>query len=146
MPLTGTYEPVSNEMAREQAETYERTGGREMGTMQGVPVVIVTSVGAKTGHLRKHPVMRVEHEGRYAVIASKGGDDEHPTWYRNLIEEPHVELQDGAERHDYEARLVEGDEKRKWWERATAVWPAYDEYQRSTDRPIPVFVLSRRDD
>lgn len=144
MPLTGTYVPSRSDWAREQAETYEATGGAEAGELRGVPVVVITSVGAKTGHLRKHPVMRVEHEGQYAVVASKGGADEHPAWFNNLVANPHVELQDGPDRRDYDARIVEGDERATWWERAVAVWPDYADYQQKTDREIPVFVLTPR--
>ncbi|MDO9356833.1 MAG: nitroreductase family deazaflavin-dependent oxidoreductase [Solirubrobacteraceae bacterium] len=145
MPLTGTYEPSASEWAREQAETYEATNGAEQGEHRGVPVVVVTSVGAKSGNLRKHPVMRVEHDGEYAVIASKGGADQHPAWFNNLVAHPHVELQDRAERHDYIATIVEGDDRATWWERAVAVWPDYADYQAKTDREIPVFVLTRTD-
>jgi deazaflavin-dependent oxidoreductase (nitroreductase family) len=144
MPLTGTYEPSKSDWAREQAETYEATGGAEMGELRGVPVVVITSVGAKTGHLRKHPVMRVEHDGQYAVVASKGGDDKNPTWFNNLVANPHVELQDGPTKLDYTAEQVEGDDKALWWERAVAVWPDYAAYQQKTERPIPVFVLTPR--
>jgi len=144
MPLTGTYVPSRSDWARKQAETYEATGGAEAGDLRGVPVVVITSIGARTGHLRKHPVMRVEHEGEYAVVASKGGADEHPTWYHNLVANPHVELQDGSVKKDYDARIVEGDERAAWWERAVAVWPDYADYQQKTDRQIPVFVLTPR--
>jgi F420H(2)-dependent quinone reductase len=142
MPLTGTYAPGTSDWAREQAEQYEATGGAEANTLRGRPIVVVTSVGAKTGMLRKTPLMRVEHEGEYAVVASQGGAPEHPTWYWNLKKNPHVELQDGPEKKDYTAREVEGDERAEWWERAVAAWPSYAEYQHKTDRQIPVFVLT----
>jgi deazaflavin-dependent oxidoreductase (nitroreductase family) len=143
MPLSGTYEPSTSDWAREQAETYEATDGAEASELRGVPVIVVTSVGAKTGALRKTALMRVEHEGEYAIVASKGGAPTHPVWYHNLVKHPHVELQDGAEKHDYLAHVAEGDERAIWWERAVAVWPDYESYQAKTDRVIPVFVLKR---
>jgi deazaflavin-dependent oxidoreductase (nitroreductase family) len=146
MPLTGEYEPSTEEWARKQAETYEATDGREANTLRGVPIVVLTSVGAKSGRLRKNALMRVEHDGRYAVVASKGGAPEHPAWYHNLVQEPHVELQDGAERHDYTAHVATGAEREEWWQRSVAVWPDYAAYQTRTDREIPVFVLERRDE
>lgn len=145
MPLTGEYEPSTSEWARTQAETYEATGGREANELQGVPIIVLTSVGAKSGKLRKTALMRVEHDGDYVVVASKGGAPEHPSWYHNLVAEPHVELQDGEVRKDYRARLLEGDEYATWWDRAVAVWPDYAEYQKKTDRTIPVFVLEPMD-
>ncbi len=145
MPLTGEYEPSTSQWAREQAELYEGSGGTEGTTMRGMPVIILTSVGAKSGKLRKTALMRVEHNGEYAVVASLGGAAKHPVWYFNLIDHPHVELQDGPERADYQARLVEGDEKARWWERAVAAFPDYAGYQEKTDREIPVFVLTRVD-
>ena len=145
MPLTGEYEPSTSQWAREQAELYEGSGGTEGTTMRGMPVIILTSVGAKSGKLRKTALMRVEHEGEYAVVASLGGAPKHPVWYFNLVDHPHVELQDGPERADYQARLVEGDEKALWWERAVAAFPDYAGYQKKTDREIPVFVLTRVD-
>jgi deazaflavin-dependent oxidoreductase (nitroreductase family) len=143
MPLSGTYEPSTSDWAREQAETYEATDGAEASELRGVPVIVVTSVGAKTGALRKTALMRVEHEGEYAIVASKGGAPTHPVWYHNLVKHPHVELQDGVEKHDYLAHVAEGDERAIWWERAVAVWPDYESYQAKTDRVIPVFVLKR---
>jgi deazaflavin-dependent oxidoreductase (nitroreductase family) len=141
MPLTGEYEPSTSEWARTQAETYEATGGREANLLQGVPIIVLTSVGAKSGKLRKTALMRVEHDGDYAVVASKGGHPSQPNWYWNLVANPHVELQDGEVKRDYRAREVEGDEYATWWERSVAVWPDYAEYQKKTDRKIPVFVL-----
>lgn len=141
MPLKGEYEPSTAEWARRQAETYEATDGREANTLRGVPVIVLTSVGAKTGKLRKTALMRVEHEGRYAVVASMGGAPQHPVWYWNLLREPHVELQDGAVKRDYRARLATGAERDEWWGRAVSVWPDYAAYQKKTDREIPVFVL-----
>ncbi len=145
MPLTGEYEPSTADWARTQAETYEATGGREGATLRGRPVIVLTTVGAKSGKLRKTALMRVEHEGEYAVVASLGGAPKHPVWYWNITKNPHVELQDGAEKHDYLAREVFGEEKAVWWERAVATWPAYADYQTKTDREIPVFVLTRTD-
>lgn len=143
MPLTGEYEPSTAGWAREQAELYEATNGAEGNEMRGRPVIILTSVGAKSGKLRKTALMRVEHDGVYAVVASLGGAPRHPVWYFNITEQPHVELQDGAVKHDYLAREVIGAEKSVWWERAVATWPDYANYQEKTDRQIPVFVLER---
>ena len=145
MPLQGTYEPSPAQWVRDQVEQFERSGGREAATMRDVPIIVLTSRGAKSGLLRKTPLMRVEHEGHYAVVASKGGAPEHPVWYYNLVADPHVELQDGADRRDYVARELEGDERAQWWERAVQVWPDYAEYQTKTDRLIPVFVLEPQD-
>ncbi|WP_375400813.1 nitroreductase family deazaflavin-dependent oxidoreductase [uncultured Amnibacterium sp.] len=143
MPLTGEYEPSTSEWARTQAETYEASGGTEANELKGVPIIVLTSVGAKSGKLRKTALMRVEHDGSYAVVASKGGAPSHPVWYHNLVAHPHVELQDGAERHDFEAHVATDDERATWWDRAVAVWPDYATYQQRTDRQIPVFVLQR---
>ena len=141
MPLTGEYEPSTLEWVRKQVELYESSGGTKGTTILDRPVVVVTSRGARSGKLRKNPVMRVEHDGCYAAVASYGGAPEHPVWYHNLLAEPLVEVQDGPVRHDMRARLVEGEEKAQWWERAVAAFPNYAEYQRKTDREIPVFVL-----
>jgi deazaflavin-dependent oxidoreductase (nitroreductase family) len=145
MPLTGEYEPSTAEWARKQAEIYEATGGAEANELRGVPVIILTSVGAKSGKLRKTALMRVEHEGQYAVVASLGGAPKHPVWYWNLKKEPHVELQDGPVKKDYRAVEVEGAERDVWWERAVAAWPDYEKYTQKTDRLIPVFVLTALD-
>jgi deazaflavin-dependent oxidoreductase (nitroreductase family) len=141
MPLTGDYEPSKSAWARKQAETFEATNGEEAGDLRGRPIIVLTSVGAKTGKLRKTALMRVEHDGVYAVVASMGGAPKHPVWYYNLKQNPHVELQDCATKRDYTAREVTGDEKSIWWERAVEAWPDYANYQRKTDRQIPVFVL-----
>ena len=143
MPLVGEYAPSTSEWARKQAETFEATQGREANTLRGKPIILLTSVGAKSGKLRKTALMRVEHDGEYAVVASNGGTTEHPVWYWNLTKHPHVELQDGAEKHDYEARELEGEEREIWWRRANETWPSYDQYQTKTDRQIPVFLLTR---
>lgn len=142
MPLTGDYAPGTSEWAREHAERYERTNGEDGNDLQGRPVIVLTSKGAKSGKLRKTALMRVEHDGEYAVVASKGGAPEQPAWYYNLIAHPHVELQDLADKRDYLARVVTGEEREAWWARAVATWPAYDEYTTRTDREIPVFVLT----
>ena len=142
MPLTGDYEPSTSDWAREQAELYESSGGTEGTTLRGVPVIILTSVGSKSGKLRKTALMRVEHDGEYAAVASLGGAPKHPVWYYNLKKQPHVELQDGPVTRDYIAREVTGDEKALWWARAVEVWPNYADYQTKTTREIPVFVLT----
>lgn len=144
MPLEGEYAPSTSEWARVQAEQFEASGGTEANLMRGVPIIVLTSVGARSGKLRKTALMRVEHEGRYAVVASKGGAPEHPVWYRNLVAHPHVELQDGAVKRDYDAREVRGAERDAWWARSVAVWPDYAEYATRTDRLIPVLVLDPR--
>lgn len=143
MPLTGDYEPSTSDWAREQVEVYEASGGTEGTTLRGVPVIVLTSVGARSGKLRKTALMRVEHGGDYAVVASMGGAPKHPVWYFNLMAHPHVELQDGPDKHDYSAREITGNEKALWWARAVSVWPDYASYQLKTDRQIPVLVLER---
>jgi deazaflavin-dependent oxidoreductase (nitroreductase family) len=142
MPLTGEYKPSTSDWARQQAEIFEKSGGADGTTLRGMPVILLTSVGAKSGKLRKTPLMRVEHNGEYAVVASLGGAPKHPVWYHNLKKNPHVELQDGPTRGDYLAREVEGEEYDLWWKRAVAAWPDYAEYQTKTTRKIPVFVLT----
>ena len=143
MPLQGEYEPSTARWVRDQVEEYESSGGTKGTTLRdtGLPVVIVTNVGAASGKLRKTPVMRVEHDGNYAMVASKGGAPAHPTWYYNVRANPHVEIQDGPRRQDMVAREVSGDERAAWWGRAVAAYPPYAEYQRKTTREIPVFVL-----
>lgn len=146
MPLNGEYAPSTSAWARDQAERYEASDGADAATLRdtGLPVIVLTSVGAKTGKLRKTALMRVEHDGVYAVVASLGGAPKHPVWYFNLLAQPHVELQDGAEKRDYTAREVHGEEKALWWERAVATYPPYADYQAKTDRQIPVLVLDPR--
>jgi len=141
MPLDGEYAPSTAGWARKQAEAYERSGGSDAADLRGRPVIVLTSVGAKTGKLRKTALMRVEHDGTYAVVASLGGAPKHPVWYFNLKANPHVELQDGPTKRDYLAREVSGDEKAIWWDRAVEAWPDYAKYQAKTQRIIPVFVL-----
>lgn len=147
MALTGEYEPSPADWVREQVETYERTGGREANTLRdtGLPVIIVTTRGNKSGKLRKTPLMRVEHGGEYALVASMGGSPKHPVWYHNLKADPDaVTIQDGPEPFDATVREVTGDERAEWWERAVAAYPPYAEYQQNTERIIPVFVARRR--
>ncbi|GHJ26290.1 MULTISPECIES: nitroreductase family deazaflavin-dependent oxidoreductase [Streptomyces] len=141
MPLQGEYEPSPEKFVRDQVELIERSGGTEGTTLRGLPVVVLTTRGAKSGKIRKTPLMRVEHNGTYAVVASLGGSPRHPVWYHNLLADPRVELQDGPLRQDMTAREVTGEEKALWWERAVAAFPDYAEYQAKTDRQIPVFVL-----
>jgi F420H(2)-dependent quinone reductase len=143
MPLTGEYEPSTFDFSRDQVDLYERSGGTE-GTAHpgGERVIVLTSVGAKTGKLRKTPLMRVEHDGEYAVVASLGGAPKHPVWYYNLTANPHVELQDGPVKQDYQAKEVHGEEYAAWFERAVAAWPDYAEYQKKTSRTMPIFVLT----
>lgn len=136
------YEPSPVAWVRNQVEQYEATGGVEGGEMRGRPVIILTTVGARSGKLRKTPLMRVEHEGRYAVIASQGGAPTHPHWYRNIEAHREVELQDGAVKRSYSSHRAQGDERELWWQRAVAAWPDYAEYQTRTDRLIPVVVLT----
>ena len=143
MPLTGEYEPSTQQWVRDQVDAYESSGGTQGTTMRGMPVVLLTMVGARSGKLRKVPLMRVEHEGAYAAIASMGGAPRNPTWYVNLVQQPGLELQDGPAKWDMTAREVTGDERVAWWDRAVAAFPGYSDYQRKTDRQIPVFVLER---
>ncbi|WP_123026357.1 nitroreductase family deazaflavin-dependent oxidoreductase [Mycolicibacterium stellerae] len=142
MPLSGEYEPSTSDWARENAEKYIESGGTEGTELKGKPVILLTTIGAKSGKVRKTPLMRVEHNGEYAVVASLGGAPKHPVWYHNIKKNPRVELQDGPTTRDYDSREVFGDEKAAWWERAVEAWPDYAEYQKKTDRQIPVFVLT----
>jgi deazaflavin-dependent oxidoreductase (nitroreductase family) len=142
MPLVGEYEPSTSDWARQQAEQFEQSGGTNANTLRGIPIILLTTVGAKSGKIRKTPLMRVEHEGEYAVVASLGGAPKHPVWYHNIKANPHVELQDGSVRRDFMAREITGEEKAIWWERAMDAYPPYADYQAKTDREIPVFVLT----
>jgi deazaflavin-dependent oxidoreductase (nitroreductase family) len=144
MPLHGEYEPSAFERARDQVDEYESSGGTTGTTLRGFPVVILTTVGAKSGKIRKTPLMRVEHNGQYAVVASLGGAPKHPVWYHNVVANPEVELQDGPAKSDMVAHEVTGDEKKAWWDRAVAAYPDYADYQTKTDRQIPVFVLTAK--
>lgn len=141
MPVQGRYAPSPEQWVRDQVQEYESSGGTRGTMMRGMPVVVLTTRGAKSGLVRKTPLMRVEHDGAYAVVASKGGAPEHPVWYANLLADPHVELQDGPVRQDMTAREVTGEEKAVWWERAVAAFPQYADYQRRTDRAIPLLVV-----
>ena len=145
--LEGEYEPSAQAWVRDQVEAFERSDGREANTLRdtGMPIVVVTMRGAKSGKIRKIALMKVEHEGSYAFVASKGGAPQHPQWYGNLLANPHeVVLQDGADRFFVDVREVSGDERAAWWERSVAAYPPYAEYQTKTDRLIPVLVASRR--
>lgn len=143
MPLEGEYEPSPAAWVREQVELYENSGGTEGTTLMdtGLPVIVLTTLGVKSGKIRKTPLMRVEHDGKYAVVASQGGAPKNPVWYYNVKSQPLVELQDGPVRQDMTAREITGAEKDEWWDRAVAAYPPYAEYQKKTDREIPVFVL-----
>jgi deazaflavin-dependent oxidoreductase (nitroreductase family) len=143
MPVEDEYGPSPRAWVREQVELYEGSGGTQGTTLRdtGLPVVVITNRGARSGKLRKTPVMRVEHDGRYAAVASQGGAPTHPFWYFNLRANPRVELQDGPRKQDMVAREITGEERAQWWERAVAAYPPYAEYQQRTDRRIPVFVL-----
>jgi deazaflavin-dependent oxidoreductase (nitroreductase family) len=145
MPLSGEYAPSTSGWARKQAEKIESTNGAEGTHMRGMPVIVLTTRGAKTGLLRKTALMRVEHDGQYAVVGSLGGAPKNPVWVYNVRAEPHVELQDGPDKHDYLAHEAEGDERELWWERAVQAYPDYANYQAKTDRVIPVFVLTKTD-
>ncbi len=147
MPLIGEYEPSPQKWVRDQVERYEATGGREANTLRdtGLPVVIFTTRGRKSGKIRKTPLMRVEHDGAYAMVASQGGSPKHPVWYHNLKADPEaLVVQDGPEPFDARARELSGEEREEWWERAVAAYPPYAEYQRKTERLIPVFLAERR--
>jgi deazaflavin-dependent oxidoreductase (nitroreductase family) len=143
MPLTGEYEPSPQKWVRDQVEEYEASGGTRGTCLRGMRVVLLTSTGARSGKLRKTPLMRVEHDGDYVVVASKGGAPKHPVWYFNLKADPRVEIQDGPDKSDRVARELSGDERAQWWERAVEAYPDYAEYQKKTDRLIPLFVLER---
>jgi deazaflavin-dependent oxidoreductase (nitroreductase family) len=141
MAIEGEDAPSALKCAADQVALYEATGGREGGTLQGKPVVIVTMRGRRTGKVRKAPLMRVEHDGTYAIVASMGGAPKHPVWYHNIQSDPDVTLQDGPNVYEMRAREVHGEEKATWWARAVEAWPAYAEYQARTERQIPVLVL-----
>jgi F420H(2)-dependent quinone reductase len=147
MSLTGEYVPSTQAWVRDQVETYERTGGREGNTLfdTGMPIIVVTNRGKRTGALRKTPLMRVEHDGEYALVGSQGGSPKDPVWVHNLRADPTaVMIQDGPEPWDAEVREVTGEERDLWWERAVAAYPPYADYQAATERTIPVFVARRR--
>jgi deazaflavin-dependent oxidoreductase (nitroreductase family) len=147
MPLEGKYEPSPAKWVRDQVEEYERSGGERANTLRdtGLPIIVVTTRGHRTGTLRKNPLMRVEYDGDYALVASKGGAPDHPLWYHNLVADPDaVVIQDGPDPFDAHVRQVSGDERALWWDRAVAAYPPYADYQVRTERMIPVFVASRR--
>jgi len=147
MSLDGEYEPSPSKWVRDQVAEYEASGGERANTLAdtGLPVVVVTTRGNKSGRIRKTPLMRVEHDGQYALVASKGGAPAHPVWYYNLVADPSaVAIQDGPEPFDVDVRELDGDERAQWWERAVAAYPPYAEYQERTDRTIPVFLATRR--
>ena len=141
MPLNGEYEPSPEKWVRDQVELYETSGGTEGTTLRGMPVIVLTTLGAKSGKIRKAPLMRVEHDGRYAAVASLGGSPKNPVWYANVVAHPLVEVQDGPSRQDMTAREITGAEKDLWGERAVAAYPPYADYQKKTDRVIAVFLL-----
>ncbi|GAB3462004.1 nitroreductase family deazaflavin-dependent oxidoreductase [Actinophytocola sediminis] len=141
MPLEGEYAPGAADWASQQVDKYESSGGTEGTSLRGMPVVIVTMRGVKSGKIRKVPLMRVEHDGVYAAVASLGGAPKNPVWYNNLVANPEVELQDGTAKQDLVAREITGDEKSVWWDRAVEAYPDYADYQKKTDRQIPVFLL-----
>ncbi len=148
MPLQGEYAPSPWDWVREQVEEYEASDGQRANTLRdtGLPVVIITTLGRKSGKIRKFPLMRVEHDGEYALVASVGGAPNNPTWYGNLVADPTaLMIQDGAVPHDFVAREVEGDERALWWDRAVEAYPSYAEYQMKTSRVIPVFVATPSD-
>jgi deazaflavin-dependent oxidoreductase (nitroreductase family) len=148
MSIDGEYEPSPSEWVRDQVAEYEASGGTKANTLldTGLPIIIFTSRGNKSGKVRKTPVMRVEHGGEYALVASKGGAPEHPVWYYNLIADPEsIALQDGPEPFDVVVREASGDEKAEWWKRAVAAYPPYAEYQAKTDRQIPLFIATPKD-
>ena len=139
--LSGEYEPSRNDRDRKQVELYEATNGIEGGTLNGKPVIILTFKGVKSGKIRKTPLMRIEHDGTYAVVASNGGAPTHPAWYRNIVANPTVELQDGAVKQEMRVREAFGEEKKEWWKRADAAWPDFPAYRARAGRVIPVLVL-----
>ena len=147
MTLQGEYVPSKAGWVRDQVEKFEASNGQEANTLRdsGDPIVVITSVGAKSGHLRKNPVMRVERDGKYVAIASKGGAPDQPEWYYNFLAHPEVDLQDGPTKKSYRARLLEGDERAEWWQHAVETWPTYASYQKRTERQIPVFLLEPLD-
>ena len=145
MPLSGDYEPSTSDWARENAEKYMESGGADGTELQGKPVILLTTIGAKTGKIRKTPLMRVEHDGEYGLVASQGGAPEHPLWYHNLKADPEaVTIQDGPAPFDVTVRELSGDERATWWQRAVAAYPPYAEYQTRTERVIPVFLATQR--
>ena len=144
MPITGEYEPGTWNWVAKQVAEYEESGGTRANTLRdtGIPIIVVTMRGAKSGKIRKIALMRVEHDGSYALVASKGGDPAHPAWYHNIVADPNIMIQDGPEPHDYVVREVDGAERDAWWERAAAVYPPYLDYAKKAGRLIPVLVAT----
>ena len=147
MPIEGEYEPSTWGWVRDQVEEYEGSNGTKGNTLRdtGLPIIVMTTVGHKSGKVRKVPLMKVEHEGEYAIVASKGGAPEHPGWYHNLVADARVDLQDGPEPFDAVVRLVTGEEREVWWERSVAAFAPYKEYKEKAPREIPVFIASPAD-
>ena len=145
MNFTGEYEPSKWQWVADQVETYESSGGAEGNTLldTGIPIIVFTTIGAKTGKVRKVPLMRVEHDGEYALVASKGGDPKHPGWFYNLLANPTIMMQDGPEPFETTVREVDGDEYDQWWKRSVDVYAPYEEYQAKTTRKIPIFITSK---
>lgn len=148
MGIEGDYEPSTWGWVRDQVEAYEASGGTEANTLRdtGLPIIVMTTMGHKSGKVRKVPLMRVEHQGEYAIVASKGGDPSHPGWYHNLMADPKVMIQDGPAPFNTEVRLVSGDERAAWWERSVAAFAPYAEYAEKAGREIPVFVSQPKAD
>lgn len=144
MGIKGEYEPSTRDWVREQVDEYEASGGARANTLRdtGLPIIVMTTVGHRTGKVRKVPLMRIEHDGEYALVASKGGAPNHPGWYQNLTADPRVTIQDGAAPFDAEVRLVTGPERQVWWKRSVAAYAPYADYQEKTEREIPVFVAA----
>jgi deazaflavin-dependent oxidoreductase (nitroreductase family) len=140
MPLEGHCEPSPVDWVRKQVEQFESSDGREGNTMKDLPVIVLTTKGARTGNIRKSPLMRVEHDGKYLIVASLGGAPSHPVWYHNVAANPTVEIQDGATRQDMATRELDGDEREVWWKRAVDAFPPYAEYQEKTSRVIPILI------
>jgi F420H(2)-dependent quinone reductase len=143
MPLAGEYEPSPEKWVRDQVDEIEGSDGARGNELRGMPVIVLTTKGAKSGKLRKNPLMRVEHDGVYAAVASLGGAPKNPTWYHNIKADPHVELRDATQVFDLTAREIDGDEYDVWWDRAVAAYPDYADYKTKTDRKIPVFLLEK---
>ena len=146
MSIDGQYGASTSGWVAKQVEEYEASGGSEANTLTdtGIPIIIFTTVGRKSGLVRKVPLMRVEHNGQYALVASKGGSPEHPGWFHNIVANPEIVLQDGPEPFATTVREISGDERATWWERASAIYPPYLEYQEKTERLIPVFLTASR--
>ena len=148
MTLQGQYVPSKQQWVRDQVAAYEESGGQRANTLRDSddPIVVITSRGAKSGVLRKNPVMRVERDGKYLAVASMGGSPDNPEWYYNFVANPEVDLQDGPEAKAYRARMLDGEERVDWWAYAVQTWPTYGKYQEKTDREIPIFLLEEIDE